>query len=318
MPIALDAAGHPNPQAVKNTGALFIGQYVGTAFQQYGVSRAQIDAYLAAGIGVLIVFEEWDNQFLGGRQAALESCARMVAACEQLGVPRTIRPAVALLDPTPSALTGNEGSLRAYARGWNDALPWAEFMGYGSRAALDLAADVAPKMTRRWGVGTWGYGERMDGSLPPNVPADLIQHGNAVSPLAGTDVDTILTLDIGYWGAPARPPMVHRPGRSTDVLFFDITDAAAKIIFADGVFFGCSSFDQFLKAAAPCEADSGIRNGSRVRVHSPGWIECTWAEFLAFQADVARSRPVTVTGKTINGDGLADAVNEGIRPTLNG
>jgi hypothetical protein len=206
--IAADAAGHPNPEDLRNAGFLFIGQYVGTAHQNFGVSREYIDWCLSCRVGVLLIFEEWGSQFLGGYGVAVECCARMMAGWDALGAPRdgTVIPAVVLVDPTPGAVAGNEQALRDFARGWNDALPFPEFTGYGSKNGLDLAAEVAPKMTRRWGVGTWGFGERPDGSLPDFVPADMIQHGNVGSPVAGTDFNTVFREDMGQWGGHLAKP----------------------------------------------------------------------------------------------------------------
>lgn len=202
---AADAATNPDPNELRDTGCLFIARYVGTPYQRYGVSRDYIDQCLSVGVGVMLIFEEWASQFLGGYNAAIQSCNRMMAAWDALGAPRdgSVIPAVVILDPSPSAAYGNEGALQDFARGWNDALPFNEFTGYGSRYSLDLAGAVAPKMTRRWGVGTWGYGERGDGSLPGDVPADMIQHGNRGAPVARCDYNTIFREDMGQWGGPA-------------------------------------------------------------------------------------------------------------------
>jgi hypothetical protein len=126
----------------------------------------------------------------------------MMESWNNLGAPLdgSVIPAVVILDPNPGAAYGAEAELQAFARGWNDHLPFNEFTGYGSRYSLDLAGQVAPKMTRRWGVGTWGYGESGNGSLPPNVPADMIQHGNLEAPVLGTDYNTIFRVDMGQWG----------------------------------------------------------------------------------------------------------------------
>jgi hypothetical protein len=205
MTWAADAAGHPSPQALKDSDCLFVGQYVGTQYQHYGVSRGYIDQCLNIGLGVMLIFEEWSSQFLGGYDTAIQMMNRMHAGWDALGVPNdgSVCPAVALVDPNPGAVPGNEDALRAFARGVNDAcwLPW--FTGYGSRYGLDIAQPDAPKMQRRWGVGTWGFGERGDGSLPPDVPADMIQHGNRAAPVGGTDYNTLFRLDMGQWGGPA-------------------------------------------------------------------------------------------------------------------
>lgn len=205
---AADAASNPNPQALKDSDCLFIARYVGTAYQRYGVSRDYIDWCHGVGIGVVLIFEEWSSQFLGGYDAAVQCCNRMMVSWDALGAPRdgSVIPAVVILDPNPSAAYGNEGALQDFARGWNDSLPFDQFTGYGSRYALDLAGEVAPKMTRRWGVGTWGYGERSDGSLPDNVPADMIQHGNIGAPVPGCDYNTLFRTDMGQWGGQGTTP----------------------------------------------------------------------------------------------------------------
>ena len=87
--IAADAAGHPNPEDLRNAGFLFIGQYVGTEHQQFGVSRNYIDWCLSCDVGVLLIFEEWGSQFLGGYATAVEACVRMMAGWDALGAPAT-------------------------------------------------------------------------------------------------------------------------------------------------------------------------------------------------------------------------------------
>jgi hypothetical protein len=208
---AADAAGDPDPTVLAESRCLFIARYVGTRYQRYGVTRGYIDACHAAGVGVGLIFEEWGSQFLGGYQAAVACGQRMLASWDALGAPRdgSVIPLVVIVDPSPSAVYGNENAVRDFARGWHDLLTsegFPEWTGYGSRYGLDLAGEAAPSMTRRWGVGTWGYGERRDGSLPDDVPADMIQHGNRAAPVPGTDYNTLFRLDMGQWGGPAVAP----------------------------------------------------------------------------------------------------------------
>ena len=211
MTWAADAAGNPDPAALAATGCAFIGRYLATPFQRYGVTRAYVDACHERGVGVLLIAEEWGSQFLGGAPAATAAAGRALAAWDQLGAPRdgTVTPAVVLVDPSPGLVPGNEPALRAFAAAWDAELVAAGFRawtGYGSRYGLEISSQVAPHMTRRWGVGTWGYGERSDGSLPADVGAHLIQHGNRAAPVAGCDFNTILSPDMGQWGGttPAR------------------------------------------------------------------------------------------------------------------
>lgn len=202
---AADAAGNPDPGELAASDCLFIARYLGTPYQRYGVTREYVDACHAHGVGVGLIAEEWASQFLGGYDTARAACDRAMAAWDALGAPRdgSVIPMVVLVDPSPGAVLGNEQLLLDFARGWDDALTEAgfpEWTGYGSRYGLDLAGEVAPHMTRRWGVGTWGFGERPDGSLPEHVPADMIQHGNRAAPVAGCDYNTLFRLDMGQWG----------------------------------------------------------------------------------------------------------------------
>lgn len=229
MTWAADAAGNPDPAALAETGCLFVARYVGTPYQRYGVTRDYVAACHDHGVGVGLIFEEWANQFRGGYDAARQSCARMLAGWDALGAPRdgTVIPMVVLVDPSPSAVLGNEDRLRDYARGWDDALTAAgfrEWTGYGSRYGLDLAGEVAPHMTRRWGVGTWGFGERPDGSLPEHVPADMIQHGNRAAPVAGCDYNTLLRLDMGQWAPAAVSAPRPRTWRHDVLMLRDTED----------------------------------------------------------------------------------------------
>lgn len=226
---APDAAGHPNPDALAAEGVPFVCQYVGTAYQHYGVSRGYIDDCHARGVGVVLIFEEWSSQFLTGYLGARQSCDRMMAGWDALGAPRdgTVIPHVALVDPTPSAVYGAEGALQDYARGWDDALPFPQWRGYGSKYGLDLAFGVTRKMLGPWGVGTWGYGEAGNGWLPPwtSDAADMIQHGNIGAPIPGTDYNTLFRADMGAWGGPSPSPLPEI--EETDDMIYASTDGHA-------------------------------------------------------------------------------------------
>ena len=217
MTWAADAVANPDPGELAASGCTFIGRYLGTAFQAYGVTRDYVDACHAAGVGVLLIMEEWGSQFLGGYGAATACAGRMLAAWDALGAPRdgTVIPAVVLVDPSPGVVDGNEAALRDFARGWHDALTGAgfrEWTGYGSRYGLDLAAAVAPSMTRRWGVRTWGFA---DGA------ADLIQEPNVEAPVARCDYNTVNRPDMGQWGGGATPPAPDQEARMRPGLFLD-------------------------------------------------------------------------------------------------
>lgn len=216
--VGADAAGHPDPWALRQAGYQVIAQYLGTPYQAYGVSRSYVDQCFEAGLGVILIMEEWSSQFLGGYPAAVDSCNRMMAAWDALGAPRdgSVIPHVVLVDPTPSAVYGAEGILQAYAKGWDDALPFPAWRGYGSKYGLDLAAQVTTKMILPWGVGTWGYGEQWNGALPDwtGDVADMIQHGNVAGWVGGIDHNSLYRLDLGAWGGqapgPEEPPISSR------------------------------------------------------------------------------------------------------------
>lgn len=219
MTWAADAASPKDPGELAGAGCAFIGRYVGTRFQAYGCTRAEIDGYLAAGVGVMLIFEEWASQFLGGLGAGRQMMDRMRASWDALGAPNdgSVIPAIALVDPRPGDVYGHEDALVDFARGIEAGLWLPEWTGYGSRYGLDVvrSSGVAPRLTRRWGVGTWGFGERGDGSLPDDVDADLIQHGNRVAPVAGCDYNTMFRPDMGQWGGPTpAPPTPTRKGQT--------------------------------------------------------------------------------------------------------
>jgi hypothetical protein len=68
-------------------------------------------------------------------------------------------------------------------------------------------------MQRRWGVGTWGYGERGDGSLPDGTSSvvDMVQHGNLAGLVGGIDHNTLFRPDMGQLGGSAQPAPAQRP-----------------------------------------------------------------------------------------------------------
>lgn len=208
---ALDSVGQPDPNDAQANGYLFVAGYIGTAFQRFGTSRPYIDSCLNAGIGFLPIFEEWASQFLGGYAAGVNMMSRMRTTWDWLALPNdgTVSPAIALVDPNPGAVPGNEAALIEFAHGIDDACWLPSWTGYGSKYGLDVVrgSGVASKMTRRWGVGTWGFGERPDGSMPDDVDADMIQHGNRTAALPGCDHNTVFRYDMGQLGGEHDMPL---------------------------------------------------------------------------------------------------------------
>lgn len=203
MPWAADAVANPDPALLRSTGCVFIARYVGTPYQAYGVSRGYINACHAAGLGVGLIFEEWASQFLSGYDGARAACNRHMATWDALGAPRdgSVIPMVVLVDPNPGVVYGAEAQLQAYARGWDDALVgqygFPEWTDYGSKYGSDLARAVAPHLTRRWGVRTWGY---------QAAYADMYQEPNIAPPVANTDYNSLSRLDMGQWGGEGSGP----------------------------------------------------------------------------------------------------------------
>lgn len=237
MTWAADAAGQPNPQALKDAGCTFVGQYVGTAYQHYGVPRWYIDQCHILGLGVLLILEEWSSQFLGGYDAARQMMARMEDGWRELGAPTdgSVIPAIVVVDPNPNAVPGHEGELSAFVRGIEDALWTPEWTGYGSLYGLQVASGVAKKMTRRWGVGTWGFGESSNGALPASTHliAEMIQHGNVAAPVEDVDYNTVFRPDMGQWGGAtvSAPTKEHF---DMDALLADVGNGQSRIVVKSG------------------------------------------------------------------------------------
>lgn len=249
---AADAVGHPNPVGLRNSDCLFIGQYVGTRYQRYGVSRQYIDDCIGEGVGVLLIFEEWSSQFLGGYNAARDCCARMMEGWNNLRAPMdgSVIPGVVILDPSPSAAYGAEAELQDWARGWNDFLPFNEFTGYGSKYSLDLAGAVAPKMTRRWGVRTWGY---------QNGGADMYQEPNIAAPIQNVDYNSLTREDMGQWEGFVTPPQ-PTPKKREHKMY----------IGKDGETYWLVSPGNGAWGMSPESAKAAVANGIPL-IENPGW-----------------------------------------------
>lgn len=228
---AIDSVGQPDPQAAKDAGYLFVAAYVGTAYQRYGTTRAYIDRVLAVGLGFLPIFEEWASQFLGGYDTATQMMGRMRQGWDGLGLPNdgTCCPAIALVDPDPGRVYGNENALIDFARGVDDACWLPTWTGYASRVGHETVAPHVRKMARRWGVGTWGYGEALNGSLPQTVDADMIQHGNKPAALPGCDENTVFTENMGQLGATTAPVP---PREEEDVAYIAVGNAVMGSVAA--------------------------------------------------------------------------------------
>jgi hypothetical protein len=230
---ALDSVGQPDPNVARDSGYSFIAAYVGTQYQRYGTTRGYIDRVLGAGLGFWPIFEEWASQFLSGYDVAVQMMGRMRAGWNSLGLPNdgSCCPAIALVDPNPGAVEGNEGALVAFAKGVDDSCWLPSWAGYGSKYGLDVVRGHVWKMQWRWGVGTWGFGERGDGSLPNNVDADMIQHGNKHAQLPGCDENTVFTEWVGQLGGPVTPtPTPQRP-KENDLYIVRNRDTGQRTLY---------------------------------------------------------------------------------------
>jgi hypothetical protein len=189
----VDAAGHPTPAALVAAGKRFVGQYF-----KY-LDRAQVDAYHAAGLDVVLIYETTGNRYTTGRAGGATDAAAATAECKRLGCPPGT--VVYFAEDDTGAATGP--NVLAYAQGLADARPAAANGWYGGigtvKAVLDAGHCAYGFQTYGWSAGKW------------DPRAQLQQYNNGQS-LGGTAVDYDRATVPGYgaWTAtPWEPTMIR-------------------------------------------------------------------------------------------------------------
>lgn len=200
---AVDCVGHPSPVAVLAAGHQAIACYVGIPSRRKCVTAAQVAAYLAAGLQLILVYEDTTGSWTGGRGRGLADGQAVRAHLTILGLDWAQVACVYMAfdeDVTADELP----TARDYAAGVAQAFGGpGKVGGYGGRVVL---ADLLDRglIGRAWAAAGWQYG-RIDARC---VMAQHVQQVNVGG--VPCDVNDLRAEDFGQYPAVDAPPSARR------------------------------------------------------------------------------------------------------------
>lgn len=172
----------PDPAAVKAAEIEGVLCYTGPARPD----RDYIDACRAVGLTVCMVQESDPNRSQQGNAAGVADAQSADRRADEVGYPLTASICYVVSDGDASNPSTGAAQIAAYAAGIASVSRRQVFF-YGNAYACAAALSGAPNALGSWIPSTWGHG-----SL-------LSQEANMASPLADTDLNTILA-PYGAWG----------------------------------------------------------------------------------------------------------------------
>jgi hypothetical protein len=181
----IDAAGHPSAAAVKAAGCNVVGFYLTGKFAP---TSALIESYLAAGLGLISIFETGAQNALGAAAQATTDAHAALAAMASFKQP-TGTAAVFTVDFDPTA--AQLAAVGEYAQTFAGFLRAAKNLvtGYGGTATLQ---EVVSRVDYTWQAAGWSNGVL----FPANIRQEITQ-----ITVGGVqcDQDAILKLPFGAW-----------------------------------------------------------------------------------------------------------------------
>lgn len=209
---AVDALGHPNPDATKTLGFTIVCQYLRNTSLQI------IEGDLAADLGVLLIDEHTATESLMPPSAWAARADAVVAECRAYNVPAGVA-------PFATADTGiRVDQWPIVEAGWREYGPRLQAAGlrrgyYCGEQLGDHLLDIG-LIDFLWGVGATSWdGKDPDGSIHFSSRAALRQLVAQIN-IAGTtcDINNVFVQDCGQWSTAAPTPPVPPPTPENQML----------------------------------------------------------------------------------------------------
>jgi hypothetical protein len=180
------------PAQVRAAGKDFVIGYVGQDTTGKNITKSEVDAYRAAGVAVLLVYEYSATAVHGGASAGTTDADLAVRQAQALGYPQGCAIAFAADEDT----SANPSIVDAYARAFTARVHAAGYrsMVYGGLATVRRCADL--RLTDlQWQTYAWsGTPTTWD----PRAAIRQVQNGVTIAG-ADVDLDTAMTADYGAW-----------------------------------------------------------------------------------------------------------------------
>lgn len=192
----------PTPAQIKAAGKTFVCRYLSYLPNPKVITKAELQALHAAGIGVVFNWEYRSGDMLKGHDTGVQHAAEAKKQMTALGVPNNI-PVYFSCDVNVTT-AAQRSAVAGYVLGARSILGQKGAGLYGQYSIIeDLVPDFA---ALGWQTYAWSGGKI-------SKKANLYQYQNGFS-LAGHDVDLdrSLTTDFGAWfpHTPTPPPVRTR------------------------------------------------------------------------------------------------------------
>lgn len=179
-----------SPAQLLAVGKTFVIGYVGQDTTGKNITRAEVDAYRAAGIAVLLVYEYSATAVHGGVSAGAADADLAVRQAQALGYP----PGCAIAFAVDEDTTPNPAIVYDYAHAFTARVRAAGYrsMVYGGLATVGYClvhglVDLAWQ-TYAWSGGVWD----------PRAAIRQVRNGVTIAGM-NVDLDIAMTADYGAW-----------------------------------------------------------------------------------------------------------------------
>jgi hypothetical protein len=202
------------PAEVKAVGRVGVIRYVSSGRPLVSATRAEVDAFRAAGLAFVAVWQRGNDRALLGREAGATDARDAAAYCAGLGA--TDADPVYFAVDVDVTTPGQLAAVLSYFEGAASVLGWARVGVYGEHDVLAHLRDRTP-MGLFWQTASWSAGR-----LAPF--ANLYQYRINQTLLGrAVDYDRSLTAYYGQWGA--RMPLKSSSRDGAQVLWIAIHTA---------------------------------------------------------------------------------------------
>jgi len=199
----------PDPRKVKAAGYGFVARYLfGLAPGGKGISKVEATAIRQAGLGLVVVYEEYAGRAREGWGSGVADGRIALAFARAIGFPET-RPVYFAVDFPATA--GQQPAVDAYLKGVASVIGLSRTGVYGSYYVVERC--YASK-TAQWFWQTYGWS---GGKVSPHTHFLQYNNGQIVAG-ATVDLNESRQFDFGAWEPivkpaiiPPKPPVVVKP-----------------------------------------------------------------------------------------------------------
>lgn len=186
----------PSPAGLRAAGYTFAARYLSGGQSGKNISHGEADALIAAGVDVVLVWEQGATDALGGYGRGQSDAQQAAFEAAAAGMPDD-RPIYFAVDF--DAQPNQQGALDAYFDGVASVIGRDRTGAYGGLGVIQRSFDDG-RIAWGWQTYAWSYGHW-------DPRAQVRQTHNGVDVAGGQcDLDVAMVADFGQWGNANPPP----------------------------------------------------------------------------------------------------------------